>query len=1045
MMTGYRIQLLGTFQCFYNDKPFERMLTTRQQLLFAYFLLHPDIPINRKHLAFMFWPDTSEPQALTNLRKLIYDLRKCLPISDTFLEMNGSQITWHSLEQCSVDALDFNQMAESVEIADLKRAIASYQGELLPGHDEEWVLELREKLSFQYAVLLKRIITICENKRDFHSALDYSIRYLHLDRYSESAHVRVANLYACNHNLSAAYRQFEEMKTMLSKELGVLPSVDTMEKFNQLSTIARSATVRENKMQVPFVGREHEWNRLLECWDKAMRDRSMLVVLDGEAGIGKTRLAEEFGFWAQIQGIRVYTSFCYSSDSIPIPHEPLVSWLEQADLQHMDTAGLVEMSRMLPKLKEQYPELPPPAPLSENWQIRIWHQANLDALSGGKSTILILNDLQWVDKETLHLLSFFLRPEHSSALMMICTLRTGEGFMPDHVREFIDAHRYQNKLAQIGIPFLSKQETKLLAASLHQSKWIAAEIAQLYEETQGNPLYIGEVVRSIQFNTRHESYGTTILYLMIHRLAMLPPSYHPHVHLLTILGKPAPIPFLTGNADLPDQAADHIEALIQSRILSVTDHGMVDFYHKRMREASMLRMNRSVRLAWHQVAAKAMMQHENERYFTFAEIAYQLENAGLHLEATEYYMKAIEEAKRVCAHDTIIEYGSSALRAANPEQKFKLLSSMAHAYRMTGRWLDMENTYRILLQQSEHAVPLELKTMYEVGLANCLRLQGKYLEALDYLEKCLHRFELLNDSKGLAETCGNLGLIHQYLGNFEVAARFLQQNIELNPEGSENERFIVILGNLLYDQDRFEESIHTFKRQIQLASERHNRIDLAKALGGIGLNFLETQQFDRAYTSFCEKLEVSRLLGDRMGMAISIGLIGKWHMKVGFYQEAHDCLLYCLDEALRIGDMRVVGIMLGLIGHTFGERDKENEALWILQQAEHVTEYLNVPFFVCDTYYYRAYFELKRKRWQEAEVYIDRALNLSAKLNRSKLHEALSSFLILCQNKTEDSIVLRTIKHVETAPVIPNEASSHSRTFAELQESITALRAQKHF
>lgn len=88
------------------------------QLLFAYLLLHADMPINWKHLAFQFWHDSSEAQAMTNLRKLLFDLKKLLPASDDFLELRDGQVAWNSRGLCRVDVMDFEkQPPDSAQIA----------------------------------------------------------------------------------------------------------------------------------------------------------------------------------------------------------------------------------------------------------------------------------------------------------------------------------------------------------------------------------------------------------------------------------------------------------------------------------------------------------------------------------------------------------------------------------------------------------------------------------------------------------------------------------------------------------------------------------------------------------------------------------------------------------------------------------------------------------------------------------------------------------------------------------------------------------------
>jgi len=91
MQAFLEVDLLGSFQLFYDEKPIELAHSTRLQTLIAYIILHRSAPVVRERLAFLFWPDTSESQARTNLRNLIHQLRQALPFISAYItfENNG--------------------------------------------------------------------------------------------------------------------------------------------------------------------------------------------------------------------------------------------------------------------------------------------------------------------------------------------------------------------------------------------------------------------------------------------------------------------------------------------------------------------------------------------------------------------------------------------------------------------------------------------------------------------------------------------------------------------------------------------------------------------------------------------------------------------------------------------------------------------------------------------------------------------------------------------------------------------------------------------
>jgi DNA-binding SARP family transcriptional activator len=107
--------MLGAFDCLYDGQPLKKLPHGRLQSLFAYLLLHKDTPINRKSLAFQIWPDSSEQQALMNLRKLLHDLRNLLSASEDHLAVGDGNLVWHTLGRCQSDASDFQAFRKKLQ------------------------------------------------------------------------------------------------------------------------------------------------------------------------------------------------------------------------------------------------------------------------------------------------------------------------------------------------------------------------------------------------------------------------------------------------------------------------------------------------------------------------------------------------------------------------------------------------------------------------------------------------------------------------------------------------------------------------------------------------------------------------------------------------------------------------------------------------------------------------------------------------------------------------------------------------------------------
>src|ERR1700730_19070014 len=142
------IRLLGDFSLIYNDQQVTSLNTMRAQSLLAYLVLHRDVPQQRQHLAFLFWPDTTEAQARNNLRQLLHQLRQAFPSVEQFLSADTHMLHWHPVIPCYLDVAELEQALDLADAATrrndqhalqdaLEQTDNLYRGELLPGCYDE--------------------------------------------------------------------------------------------------------------------------------------------------------------------------------------------------------------------------------------------------------------------------------------------------------------------------------------------------------------------------------------------------------------------------------------------------------------------------------------------------------------------------------------------------------------------------------------------------------------------------------------------------------------------------------------------------------------------------------------------------------------------------------------------------------------------------------------------------------------------------------------------------------------------------------------------
>jgi DNA-binding SARP family transcriptional activator len=241
-----RINLLGTVLIASNHIPLTSIEVPRLQALLAYLVLHRGVPQSRTRLASLLWPDSTEEQAHTNLRNLLYKLRQALPDSDQYLVVNRHTLMWQDNQSSVMDVQEFEQAVKMSEQAEsmenhamlrraLEKAMELYQGELLPGCYDEWILQERERLSHMYLGVMEKLLCVQEEEGDLQGAIRIAQRLLREDHLQEESYRHLMRLYAASGNRAAAVRVYQHCVAVLERELAVEPSPETRQVYEQLT------------------------------------------------------------------------------------------------------------------------------------------------------------------------------------------------------------------------------------------------------------------------------------------------------------------------------------------------------------------------------------------------------------------------------------------------------------------------------------------------------------------------------------------------------------------------------------------------------------------------------------------------------------------------------------------------------------------------------------------------------------------------------------------------------------------------------------------
>lgn len=747
-MAKLHIRLLGEFTLMHGAEPVAGINTPRLHALLAYLVLHADAAQLRQQLAFIFWPDSTEAQARNNLRQTLHALRHALPDAASFLLAETNTLRWRPDGPFTLDVIEFERaLARAQESARqddedarrtaLERALDLYRGDLLPTCYDDWIGPERDRLRLRVAQALDEMIHLVDRQRDYTSATSYARRLVRHDPLNEAAYRDLMRLLALKGDRTGALRAYHLCATTLQRELGVDPSPETHDAYERL--LRQPARTEQTVQTAPdlsvppvvsvaeqrpalraspaLVGRQHAWSQLREAWDRASAGAPGFALITGEAGIGKTRLAEEFVRWGAQHGATTAKAHCYAAEG-RLSLAPVTEWLRaegiRPSLGNLPPVWLTEVVRLLPELSSAYPDLPRYEPITEYGQRQRFFEALVrGVLAAPQPLLLVIDDLQWCDQETLEWLHFLLRFDAAARLLIVGNARTEEVPSEHPLQPLLLHLRNSIGVTEIAPQPLDAAETAQLAALVTHQELDVSAAMRLFHDTEGVPLFVIETLRG-GFAPAGRAGGKTeegasyaapipvaplpprVRAVIAGRLAQLSAPARDLAALAAAIGREFRLDVLgrAGNLD-EDSLVSALDELWQRRIVREAGGNTYDFTHDKLREVAYAEVSVPQRHLLHRRIARALEDiYAGDLDPVSGQIAAHYEQAGIAEQAIPYFQRAAVVAQRVYANDDAINLLSGALAllaelpggARRDAQELTLLLALAPVLRVTRGW-----------------------------------------------------------------------------------------------------------------------------------------------------------------------------------------------------------------------------------------------------------------------------------------------------------------------------------------------------------------------
>ena len=441
-----QVRLLGQFGLAVDGRPVAGPTSARLQSLVAWLLLHADAPQPRAQLAFTFWPDAPEAGARNNLRQLLHQLRQASPQLARFVRADASSVQWVAEAPFACDVAQFDAALAEAERASraqdaprrracLERALDQCRGALLPSCYDDWIEPFRERLAQRCEQASLALVALLEEGREYAAAIARVRHWLEHDPLDEEAWRWLMRLLALAGDRPAAFAAYRQCAEALRRELAAEPSAATVRVHELIRSAAPDVAPPPDGREAPpppppLVGRQAEWARLRGAWEQAATGRTGFALVTGDAGIGKSRLAEELVTWARRQGVGAATTRSYAAEG-RLSLAPVSEWLRSdalaPQLARLEDVWYLEAARIVPELLAARPALPQPAPMSDfGERLRFFEGLARAVLLAPQPLLLVIDDLQWCDRETIEWLHFLARFDARAALLVVGTARPEE-------------------------------------------------------------------------------------------------------------------------------------------------------------------------------------------------------------------------------------------------------------------------------------------------------------------------------------------------------------------------------------------------------------------------------------------------------------------------------------------------------------------------------------------------------------------------------------------------------------------------------------------
>ena len=723
----------------------------------------------------------------------------------------------------------------------------------------------------------------------------------------------------------------------------------------------------------PFVGRGSEYGLLTGFIARLGAGAGHTVLIEGEPGIGKSRLMRELARHADIQGLPIFATNCYEIDRA-MPYQPVIDLVTRAlermataALRHLAPVSLAELAALVPEVGERVSDLPRLSnDFPEARQARLSRAVGqlLEAARGGLPSVVMVDDIQWADDASAQVFHYLARHAAERPVLVVYAYRGEDADSDERLARLVESLCRETGARRLPLARLGRADTESMVAALAGmqlgANLDAAGLAErLHRETEGNPFFLVSILQSLSAGEAHlgpgAGAGSALLPDALRaavrvRLAHVPKDIRPVLETAAVLGRRFDFDTLldvTGEPEATLLAA--VESLVKRRLLQEeAEGGVYDFSHEKVREVVYGDIGGARRRLLHQSVAEALERRgEGASHEHDARLAEHYERAHVWTKALHYLVRAGERSQALFALRDALHWldRAVALSESHPEamegrQRLALYArrgaARAQAGQTQGAVADIRRVVDALRAGGEREKMRD--ALIQLGMA--YRRADAYEDATACLAEALGESRAMNDERHAADTLYHLGTVAWSTGQNGRAILFQQQAVEICERTGFADLVAVQAyhgrGEAHFANAEPAAAIACYTRSLELARAIGDKSYECENLMMIGHAYVGTKglgDYPRATANFDAALAIARAADLQWHLGPT--LLGLDHVRActGRYGEAWIGMQRTLRWLESLSQVRYQLIAHDFIGHLLLDLDLNQQALEQLERG----------------------------------------------------------------------------------------------------------------